>query len=67
MWDEFKVFFYRDLKDSWAFVDNYWRMIKRDFKYQLEEIFDWAIYLKYLQAIPKKFDPIAGFNEDILI
>ena len=45
-WDEFKAFFCRNLGNSWAFVNNYWRKIKRDFQYQLEKIFDLAVHLE---------------------
>lgn len=37
----------------------------RDFQYQLEKIFDWVVYLKYLQAVLREFDPITALNKNI--
>ena len=48
MWDKFKAFLCYILGDSQAFVDTYWRKMKRDFQYQLEKYFDWAAHLKHL-------------------
>ena len=67
MWDKFKAFFHKNLEDSQAFVDSYWRKIKREYQYQLKEILDWAAYLEYLQAILQEFDPVVAPNKDILI
>ena len=39
-------------------MDTYWGKIKRDFQYQLEEVFNWAVYLEHLQAVFQEFDPI---------
>ena len=47
-WDEFKAFFCRSLGDSRAFVDSYWRKIKRDSQYQLEEVLNWTAHLEHL-------------------
>ena len=41
--------------------------MKRDFQYQLEEIFDWAAYLEHLQAVLQEFNPVATLNEEIII
>ncbi len=62
-WDEFKTFLCKALGDSRAFVDNYWTKIKRDSQYQQEEVQDWVVYLEYLQAVLKEFDPTGTFNE----
>lgn len=48
-------------------MDNYWIKIKQEFLYKLEKIFNWATYLKHLQVVLTKFNPIIAFNEDILI
>ena len=67
MWDMFKAFLRQSLGDSQAFVDAYWGKIKRDFQYQLEEVFDWAAHLEHLQAVSQRFDPIATPNKKIMI
>ena len=66
-WDEFKAFLCRSLDNSQAFVDTYWRKIKRDSQHQLEEVPDWAAYLEHLQAVLREFDPTATLNEEIMI
>ena len=66
-WDEFKVFLRRSLGDSRAFVDGFWRKIKRDSQYQQEDVQDWAAHLEHLQAVLKEFDPIAAPDEEVLI
>ena len=50
-----------------TFVDSFWRQIKRDAQYQQEDVMDWATHLEHLQAVPKKFDPVAASNEEVLI
>ncbi len=39
-WDKFKAFLQKALRDSRAFVDNYWTKIRQDFLYQQKEILD---------------------------
>ena len=39
-WNEFKVFLRQSLGNSQAFVDIYWRKIKKDSQYQLEKVLD---------------------------
>ena len=48
MWNEFKAFLRHSLGDLQAYMDTYWRKIKRDSQHQLEEVLNWAAYLKYL-------------------
>ena len=67
MWDKFKAFLRQSLGNSQAFVDSYWRKIKKDSQYQLEEVLNWAAHLKYLQAVLREFDPAAIPNEEIII
>ena len=67
MWNEFKAFLRRSLGNSQAFVDAYWEKIKRDSQYQLEEVFDWTAYLKYLLVVFWEFDPAATPSEEIMI
>ena len=66
-WDKFKAFLRRSMRDSRAFVDSYWGKIKKDFQYQLEEVFDWTAHLEHLQVVLQEFDPVAAPNNDILI
>ena len=66
-WDEFKAFFRRSLGNSQAFIDTYWKKIKRDSQHQLEKVFDWAAHLKHLQAVFREFDPAATLKEEIMI
>ena len=47
-WAKFKAFFRKNLGDPRAFVDDIWSKLERDSQYQLEEVQDWAAYLKYL-------------------
>ena len=47
-WDEFNAFLRQSLGNSLAFVDAYSGKIKKDSQYQLKEVFDWAVHLKYL-------------------
>ena len=48
-------------------MDTYWGKIKKDFQYQLEEVFDLTAHLEYLQAVLREFDPAAAQNKEILI
>lgn len=41
--------------------------IKQDSKYQLEEILDWVVHFKHLQAVLKEFDLAVVYNKEILI
>ena len=66
-WDKFKAFLHQSLGDFQAFMDAYWGKIKRDSQHQLEEVLNWAAYLKHLQAVLRKFDPNATLNEEIMI
>lgn len=66
-WEKFKAFLHKALEDSRVFANSYQAKIKRDSQYQFEEVLDWTIYLKYLQAILKKFDLATTPNKKILI
>ena len=66
-WNEFKTFLRRSLGDSRAFVDSYWKKIKRDSQYQQEDVLDWAAHLEHLQAVLREFDSVAAPNDDSLI
>lgn len=46
--NKFKVFLYQSLGESQVFIDFIQRKIQEIKKYELEEIIDQAIYLKYL-------------------
>ena len=67
MWNEFKAFLCRSLGNSQISVDAYWRKIKRDFQYQLEEVLDWTAHLEYFHAVFQEFDPATTPNKDIMI
>ena len=41
--------------------------MKRDFQYQLEEVFDWTAHLEYLQAVFQEFNPATTLNKKIMI
>ena len=47
-WTEFKAFVQKNLGEYKSFVDNIWKKLKKDFQYQLEEVYDWAFHYKYL-------------------
>ena len=57
-WTEFKAFLEKSLEESKSFVDSIWKKLKRDFQYQLEEVYDWASHLEHLQSILMEFDPV---------
>ena len=40
IWTEFKVFLQNNLGESKSFVDSIWKKLKRDFQYQLKEVYD---------------------------
>ncbi len=65
--NKFKAFFHKAIRDSQTFIDSYWAKIKRNSRYQLKKVLDWAAYLEHLQAVLKEFDFIAAPNEDTLI
>ena len=48
-------------------MDFIWSKIKRDSQYQLEEVQDWASYLKHLQFILVKFDADGALVKSNLI
>lgn len=48
-------------------MDSYWEKIKRGFQYWLEEVFDWAAYLEYLQMILQEINLAVILNKQILI
>ena len=66
-WNKFKAFLYQSLGDSQTFVDTYWEKIKRDFQYQLEELFNWSAHLEHLQAVFQEIDPAATPNKETMI
>ena len=66
-WTEFKAFLRKNLGKSKSFVDNIWRKLKRDFQYQLEEVYDWAFHLKHLQSILQEYDPVAAPTEVTMV
>ena len=53
--------------ESKSFVDSIWRKLKRDSQYQLDEVYNWASYLEYLQSILMKFDPAAAPTESMIV
>lgn len=55
-WDKFKVFLEKSLRESDAFAGQIWAKFKSDFQHQLEEVQDWATYLKCLKSILLEFD-----------
>ena len=61
------MFFRKNLGDLKTFVDGFWRQIKQDAQYQLKDVMDWAAHLEHLQAMLKKFDPVAAPHKEILI
>lgn len=48
IWDKFKVFFKKSLGKFNVFVDHIWSKLQENSQYQLEEVQDWAAYLKHL-------------------
>ena len=46
----------KNLGESKSFVDSIWKKLKRDSQYQLEEVYDWAFHLEYLQSILMEFN-----------
>ena len=66
-WTEFKALLRKNLRESKSFVNSIWKKLKRDSQYQLEEVYDWASHLKYLQSILIEFDPLAAPTESTMI
>lgn len=55
-WEKLKAFFQKNSRESTVFVYIIQTKIKKDSKYQLEEVQDQVIYFKHLQSILKNFD-----------
>ena len=66
-WSEFKVFLWKDLGSSQAFIDSIWSKFRRDSQYQLEEARNWASHLQHLQSILSEFNPIRTPDELTMI
>ena len=39
-WTEFKAFLQKNLRESKSFIDSIWKKLKKDFQYQMEEVYD---------------------------
>ncbi len=52
---EFKAFIRKNLGESRLFVDGIWMKFKRDFQCQLEEVWDWTLYLNNIQSFLLEF------------
>ena len=50
-WKEYKTFFYQSLGNSWAFVNSYWAIMKKNSQYHQEDVLDWAAHLEHLEAV----------------
>ena len=66
-WTEFKAFLRKTLGESKSFFDSIWRKLKRDSQYQLEEVYDWAFYLKHLRWILLGYDLVAAPTEVTMV
>ena len=66
-WTEFKAFLRKNLGESKFFVDNIWKKLKCNSQYQLEEVYNWASHLEYLQSILMEFDPAATPTESTMV
>ena len=66
-WTEFKAFLRKNLEESKLFVDSIWKKLKRNSQYQLEEVYNWASHLEYLQSILLKYDPVAAPTEVTIV
>lgn len=55
-WEKFKTFLYQNLRNSWVFIYNIKRKIKKAVQYQLKKIEDFAAYFKYFSSILTKFN-----------
>ena len=53
--------------ESKSFVDSIWRKLKRDSQYQLEEVYNLASHLEYLQSILLEYDPVAAPTEVTMV
>lgn len=45
---QFKDLVHKNLGDSWVFVNNIWKKVRKAAQYQLEGIQDFVGHLKYL-------------------
>ena len=50
-----------------TFIDSIWRKLKRDFQYQLEEVYKWAFHLEHLQSILIEFDLATAPTESTMV
>lgn len=66
-WVEFKIILRKNLGDFKAFVNRIWSKVKRDPQYQLEEVQDWASYLKHFQFILTEFNANGVLAESFMI
>ena len=53
--------------ESKSFINSIWRKLKKDSQYQLEEIYNLASHLEYLQSIWIEFDPVAAPTKTIMV
>ncbi len=66
-WTKFKALLRKNLGESRSFVDGIWSKFRRDFQYQLKEVWDWASHLEHLQSIFLKFSADGALEESDLI
>ena len=59
-WSEFKDFLKKNLGDNQAFANSICCKFKWNFQYQAKSVLDWAAYLKHLQSILLKYDPVGA-------
>ena len=64
---KFKVFLQKNLEEFKLFFDCIWKKLKRNSQYQLEEVYDWASHLKYLQSILMEFDLVATLTKFTMV
>lgn len=64
---KFKAFPQKNLCKSKLFVESIWKKIKRNSRYQLEEVYDWVFHLKYLQSILIEFDSTVAPTKFIMV
>ena len=62
-WTEFKAFLQKNLGESKSFVDSIQKKLKRDSQYKLEEVYNWASYLKHFQSILLEFDLVVASTD----
>ena len=53
--------------ESKSFVVSIWKKLKRDFQYQLEEVYDWASHLEHLQSFLIEFDSVTAPTESTIV